>query len=507
MKNLLTILICLLTLPVFAQDGTLDSTFGIQGALVINSNVFAQYSSYFNKVGVLQNGNIIQAGVIGNTTDSNILIRCTKPNGLPENNFGTSTNGYLNVGDAFSKTSAQDLLITNDNKILIGGFCREASYTYILLLKLNADGFFDNTFGVNGQAKIPVSIKTVKRLLLQQNGSILVQADTFLYRFTPAGDIDPTFGTVGRLNIGNVNSIAITPTNKIIASESGSAISIKRYSANGVLDSSFATNGQYYYYVPEIYNGGSRTYERYSNLIFKCDSLDGFNFVYQRFVITQINFNTQTEVTLVSQQMQQQGIIDTTQTCAQSIYGNNYNEALHALYQSNGKIISVVTLDMVSDMVYTYRSYQQLCYGNDISFQTNTQQNIDVKNAVLVNDSIIYILGTYTQSGYASQTKLFKIKTSLNNYQPQVPIAKIWVDKAVGTTSTSFSFRDSSEHGPLQRSWVFTPNNVVYLTGNSTSANPVVKFTQNGKYTVKLVVSNIMGTDSVVQNQLIDINV
>ncbi len=507
MKNLLTLLISLFTLNAFAQDGTLDSTFGVNGQVSTKTNILTgQGNFYFSKIGILQNGNIVRAGTITFGQDSSIILSCIRANGWLEYYFGTSTNGYLKIGSASSKIATQDLVITNNNKILIGAFCREAGNTYILLLKLNADGFFDNTFGINGQAKIAANIKTINQVLIQQNGSILVHADTFLYRFTSTGDIDPTFGTAGKINVANGSRITISPTNKIIVGAGGYSISIKRYSANGVLDTSFANNGHYYRYVPEINNGVYRIFESYTNLNIKCDSLDGFNLVYQKYVVGVDNKNIVGNMEtpkFVFTRMLQQGILDSANTCMQNTI-RNYASLNLVLFQSNGKNILVEN----GEDFYATRWYKQ-CSGEDITFTMNKRKTV-FRTILLNNDTAIYLLVTNykTDFQYPDSTTLFKIKTSLNNYQAHKPVAKIWVDKNTGNTNTSFSFRDSSEHGPLQRLWVFTPNNVTYLlNSSSTSTNPTVRFTQNGKYTVKLVVGNLMGNDSVVQNQLVDINV
>ena len=513
MKNLLTLLICLLTLNVFAQDGTLDSTFGVNGMVATNSNIIPGKVCYFNKFGVLQNGSIIRAGTIG--YDSSILLSCLKPNGTLEYNFGSSTYGYLVLSDSLFRTATQDLLITNNNKILIAALNYQAANTNIFLLKLNADGTFDNTFGTNGRAKIPANIKTIKQLLVQQNGGILVHADTFLYRFTPTGGIDPTFGTAGKLSVGiYANTIAVTPNDKIYVSSSYRSISIKRYHPNGLIDTAFGNNGEYLYYVSSL---PGAPYETYSKLAIQSDSLDNFKFAYYKF--DRYNNGIDQGVNrqyIVFKRMLNQGNLDTSYTFSFT-NGNGgtvtlINARLDLLYQSNGKDITIeqnYAYPLYPSSIKVSRWYQNKRLAKDISYTSVNldEQYMTLESSILYNDSSVYLLGTSSPSSGPKVSKLIKIKTSLNNYQPHIPVAKIWVDKNTGNTSTSFSFRDSSAHGPLQTKWEFTPNNVVYISGyNSTSTNPKVRFTQNGKYTVKLVVSNLMGADTIVQSQFIEIN-
>jgi PKD repeat protein len=78
------------------------------------------------------------------------------------------------------------------------------------------------------------------------------------------------------------------------------------------------------------------------------------------------------------------------------------------------------------------------------------------------------------------------------------PVARIGVDKVQGFNTDTFRFRDLSLNGPSQWRWTFTPGTAQFLSGTSaTSKNPLVRFTQRTKYTVKLVVRNSFGADSV----------
>lgn len=90
--------------------------------------------------------------------------------------------------------------------------------------------------------------------------------------------------------------------------------------------------------------------------------------------------------------------------------------------------------------------------------------------------------------------------------QPMPPVADFTADVTTGTTSTVVSFTDNSTNTPTAWTWTFTPNTVAYQ-GSSTasSANPVVKFTANGNYTVKLEVSNADGSDSKTRTSYIQI--
>jgi len=87
-------------------------------------------------------------------------------------------------------------------------------------------------------------------------------------------------------------------------------------------------------------------------------------------------------------------------------------------------------------------------------------------------------------------------KTVLFLPNSQKPIVRIEVDKVQGFNTDTFHFSDKSSNGPNNWNWTFTPSSVQYLMGtNQYSKNPIVRFTQRTKYTVKLVAANIIGSD------------
>lgn len=86
------------------------------------------------------------------------------------------------------------------------------------------------------------------------------------------------------------------------------------------------------------------------------------------------------------------------------------------------------------------------------------------------------------------------------------PVAAFTADVTSGTTNTVVTFTDNSTHTPTAWTWTFTPNTVAYQSGTTaSSANPVVKFTAAGTYTVKLKVSNTDGSDSLTRSNYIQI--
>jgi PKD repeat protein len=80
----------------------------------------------------------------------------------------------------------------------------------------------------------------------------------------------------------------------------------------------------------------------------------------------------------------------------------------------------------------------------------------------------------------------------------QKPTPRFVADKVQGFNTDTFRFTDLSLYGPSSWKWTFTPASAQFLLGtSSTSKNPIMRFTQRTKYSVKLVVTNLYGSDSV----------
>lgn len=91
---------------------------------------------------------------------------------------------------------------------------------------------------------------------------------------------------------------------------------------------------------------------------------------------------------------------------------------------------------------------------------------------------------------------------------PQKPVANFIASATtanIGGTPTTVTFTDQSTNVPDSYKWTFTPNTVTYVAGtNSTSINPQVQFTGKGPYDVKLKVSNLGGSDSLIKTAYIN---
>jgi len=253
---------------IYSQSGTLDTTFDLDGKKVIS---FATPNDYGEFV-IIQPDNKIIVGGRSSLTGGYLSFSLARmnPSGSFDSSFGTSGKVTTSYGtDGFEAVSGA---LQQDGKIIVvGNAFTNASlgYSQIALVRYNSDGTLDNSFDSDGMVftQVPSSNEDfVKSVKIQTDGKILVgiqsrinfDRDFVLARYNTDGILDSTFGTNGisrtLLPTSNeaIYDIALQNDGKIIAGGTISGVSnddiaVFRYNSNGTIDTSFATNGKFIY--------------------------------------------------------------------------------------------------------------------------------------------------------------------------------------------------------------------------------------------------------------------
>jgi len=231
-------------------DGTLDAAFGTSG-------IAKFYAPANNSLG-LNDGVIDSAGniiAVGNQNfgGTMILLRFT-PSGALDSSFNSV--GYR----TFTNFKASSVRLQPDGKILVGGLLYGTkSLIGGLVIRLNADGGFDSTFGSNGQAVISgltnlnaIALQNVgsQQYILAAGSSTVGSAEAFTTaRLTSTGTIDSTFGSAGLATAtfcgtrSRIYSISVDSTGNILTfgwnNLSNLVFAVSRFNSSGILDSSF----------------------------------------------------------------------------------------------------------------------------------------------------------------------------------------------------------------------------------------------------------------------------
>jgi PKD repeat protein len=126
------------------------------------------------------------------------------------------------------------------------------------------------------------------------------------------------------------------------------------------------------------------------------------------------------------------------------------------------------------------------------TFTSGTPANSTEKDPLIKYTKVGSFIVALTVANIAGTgTKVVsKAITVLNR---SIPKANITADKKNIFTSESVQFSDASAGGPVSRKWFFEGG----LPDQSTDPNPLVRYDNEGKFDVKLVVENEFGVDSI----------
>jgi uncharacterized delta-60 repeat protein len=254
------------------QDGHLDSSFNTIGKLI---TTFTPPDVQVFTTTIQSDGKILVAGRLYVSTTYDFMITRYLPNGNVDSSFGN--NGIVTT-DIKEHDEIHGIAVLPDGKIVVAG----TSYhpfgliTRFALARYLSDGTLDNTFGVSGIAIATPAPEfydyTCLCMAVQTDGRIVVggfmkdASQTFyvLHRYQSNGVLDTSFDTDGMVaNLSKPNtaihSVKIQPDGKILACgyqpdslNTFQSAFLTRYNTNGTVDLTFGINGfaEFYQHFP-----------------------------------------------------------------------------------------------------------------------------------------------------------------------------------------------------------------------------------------------------------------
>jgi uncharacterized delta-60 repeat protein len=251
----------------YQADGSLDTSFNSPLGYTIY-DLPTSPSDYAAALAIQTDGYILQGGYCMIGSNYNFCLTRYNPNG-----DGIDFSFIPNIiPENYDLAFA---LAFQDNKILQSGSCSNnfLFYSKFCVMRYNSDASIDSGFGSGGYVlyDIPVyNYDYANSLIVQSDGKILQGGtctisgtDQFcIVRYNADGSVDATFGTNGYVifdipDSSNDQAIAIAlQTNGKILQGGTCTISgtnqfcIVRYNVDGSIDSTFGTNGYFIYRVP-----------------------------------------------------------------------------------------------------------------------------------------------------------------------------------------------------------------------------------------------------------------
>ncbi|HHG84655.1 MAG TPA: T9SS type A sorting domain-containing protein [Bacteroidetes bacterium] len=242
----------------FDSTGSLDTTFGTNGLV---REPLVGKEGFFTDVLVQADGKIVSVGY-SSAEDQFYVFRHTNSgardstfgqNGLVTTVFGTLMQGATSVG-------------MDGNKIVVAGTAEGSVGSSIVLARYLPSGVLDVSFGSSGYGGTGIHVVqgAQPQLIVQPDGRMLLgcaakngmDADFLVARLLNNGLVDGGYGSSGvtLIDLGDeeeVTAIALDLDGRLIVAGNSenptllSRFAMVRLDTNGVLDSSFATNGSY----------------------------------------------------------------------------------------------------------------------------------------------------------------------------------------------------------------------------------------------------------------------
>ena len=231
---------------------------------VVSTPIYSA-DDYGQSVYVQPDGKILATGYAWNGSDYEISLTRYNTDGTLDTSFGGG-DGIVATQVSVSTDAGNEVIVQPDGKILVAGYSWGGSYTNHTVVRYNADGTLDLTFGGgDGVANVDIGGSSYANdIALQADGKIVTAGayhngtdyDFAVFRLNTDGSLDTSFDTNGYLttsfgadsDIGR--SVQIQPDGMIVigGETDGGATKdfvVARYDTNGNLDTSFGAGSGY----------------------------------------------------------------------------------------------------------------------------------------------------------------------------------------------------------------------------------------------------------------------
>ncbi len=238
--------------------GLLDTTFAAAGKATVDASAGSDQAE---AVAIQSDGKIVVAGTSSEGGLSQFTVSRLGADGTPDGTFGPGGSVTIATG---SDMLARAVRIQSDGKLVIAGQSAGGNADF-QLVRLNANGTIDNTFGSSGYATLDLegSADYGEALTLQSDGKMIVGGTTMhngiavfsLVRLTASGLPDATFGTNGQAILSNFSGedlgegVTVLADGRILIGGTGYhngqfTFSVARLSADGQVDPTFGVDGR-----------------------------------------------------------------------------------------------------------------------------------------------------------------------------------------------------------------------------------------------------------------------
>jgi uncharacterized delta-60 repeat protein len=241
----------------YRTGGALDGSFGVAGEV---ATAVGPGDDDATALAMVANGKIVLAGSSSNGSDDDFALVRYNGGGSVDGSFGAGGQVRTSIGSGNDRPYA--IAAQSDGKLVVAGSSFNGSDDDFAVVRYNADGSLDTSFGTGGVVTTPVGpADDVARAIAITNGKLVVAGsssngsddDFAVARYNADGSLDVSFGTSGVVTTpvgpGNdvARAIAITNGKLVVAGSSFNGsdddFAVARYDGNGSLDTSLGSDG------------------------------------------------------------------------------------------------------------------------------------------------------------------------------------------------------------------------------------------------------------------------
>ncbi|WP_211204022.1 leucine-rich repeat domain-containing protein [Chloroherpeton thalassium] len=266
-------LLCVMVTLVYGQKtlgqtpGSLDERFGVGGKVVAPIGAGSTTNRYYND-GCRSSALVRQSDgklVVAGADSSHFALMRYHSDGLLDSAFGTNGKVVAKVG---SNSYAAGLIQQSDGKLVAVGAANDQNV--FAVVRINSDGTVDSTFGTNGSITINVTLDLLIEhealaVIQRADGKLIVAGYAVgleIVCFNQDGTLDESFGVGGKVSSkdGMPHAMVLQSDGKIVVvgySNWTYGFFVNRYTASGVIDNTFGTNGTTQVSFYGLIDGGS----------------------------------------------------------------------------------------------------------------------------------------------------------------------------------------------------------------------------------------------------------
>jgi uncharacterized delta-60 repeat protein len=250
----------------YNADGTIDTSFG-GGDGIVTVDV-SLHDDLATGVGLLSDGTIVVAGGAAEDTANAdfAAVALNGTNGSLDTSFGGTGKVRTDINSG-SYDVGNSTVVVNADKVYEGGWTNKSGVSRFAVVSYNANGTLNASFGADGKVATDMASgnEYISGLALDGSGNIVAagqvkanftNSQAALARYTPAGVLDTTFNSTGKVitDYGPFGDgafgVAIDGSGNIVTAGAigiGGAnprFAVCRYLSTGALDSTFGTGGK-----------------------------------------------------------------------------------------------------------------------------------------------------------------------------------------------------------------------------------------------------------------------